>query len=81
MAFLSPLMTSLVLNGAGSVLHKIEDEFKSSVRKVAIDEFSGLVANQIKKDPNGIIATVVQKNTKTLRSCACHKKYGRRRVG
>ena len=88
MAFLPALMSELVLESGvgaviGSVAHKVIDEFKGGVKKVAINEFSNLVGNEIKRNPDGAVSQIVQKNSTGRRSsshsCACPQPRNTRR--
>jgi len=53
------------------------------VKKVAINEFSNLVGNEIKRNPDGAVSQIVQKNSTGRRSsshsCACPQPRNTRR--
>jgi len=89
MSFLAPLMTELILGSAsgnvirmaGNVVHKIEEEFRPILKEKLSRKLTGVVSSQISKDANGIVATVVRRSSKHMRSCACHGKSSGRKIG
>ena len=85
MAFAAPIMAELVLeSGAGaiigSVLKNIGQNIKSKVASIAVDKISNLVGEEIARNPNGAVSTIVQRNStgKSLRSQACLQPNGLR---
>ena len=81
MAFFAPLMTELLLGTGGAVLHKIEQEFRPLIKENLTRTLASVVDTQIAKDGNGIVANVVRRSSKNMRSCACHRKSSGRKIG
>jgi hypothetical protein len=81
MSFLAPLMSELLLGTGGAVLHKIEQEFKPIIKERLTRTLTSVVSSQIAKDGNGIVANVVKRSSKNMRSCACHRKSSGRKIG